>query len=154
MGVDLTWLGLHHRDLTARQMHDLLRLRHEVFVVEQDCPDYQDIDGLDVVGDTHHVLGLAAGEVVAVARVLSPGLSGPRPRIGRVTVAPAARGGGTGHVLMRETVALCEQAWPGQELLLSAQAHLQDYYARHGFAPVGEVYVEDEIPHVDMVRPA
>lgn len=153
-GVDLIWLGLHHRDVTGRQMHDLLLLRYAVFVVEQDCPVYQDIDGLDVVGDTHHVLGLDGDRVVAVARVLSPGLAGPRPRIGRVVVAPEGRGSGLGHGLVRETVALCERTWPGRELLLSAQAHLEGYYARHGFAPVGEVYLEDDIPHRDMVRPA
>lgn len=135
-------------------MHDLLLLRHEVFVIEQDCPAYQDIDGLDVAGDTHHVIALAGSQVVATARVLSPGLSGPRPRIGRVTVAPVGRGDGVGHELMRRTLGLCERVWPDQELKLSAQAHLEGYYARHGFAAVGEVYLEDDIPHLDMVRPA
>ncbi|KRF16653.1 hypothetical protein ASG90_10320 [Nocardioides sp. Soil797] len=154
VGVDLTWLGLHHRDVSGRQMHDLLQLRHDVFVIEQDCPEYRDIDGLDIADDTHHVLGALDDEVLAVARVLSPGLSGPRPRIGRVAVASAGRGGGVGHQLMGQTLTLCQRVWPGQELLLSAQAHLEGYYAGHGFAPVGEVYLEDDIPHVDMVRPA
>lgn len=133
-------------------MHDLLHLRHLVFVVEQDCPAYQDIDGLDVRADTHHVLGLVDDRVVATARVLPPGLAGPRVRIGRVAVDPAVRGGGTGHALIREALAVCARNWPDSAILLSAQAHLEGYYRAHGFAPVGERYLEDDIEHVDMVR--
>ena len=133
-------------------MHDLLRLRHLVFVVEQECPDYVDIDGLDVVGETHHVLGLDGEEVLATARVLEPGRLGPQARIGRVVVDPRARGVGVAHVLMREAVALCARRWPGEDLMLSAQAHLTPFYVSHGFTPVGEVYLEDDIPHVDMLR--
>ncbi|HEY9563574.1 MAG TPA: GNAT family N-acetyltransferase [Nocardioides sp.] len=150
--VHLTWLDLHHRDITGRQMHDLLRLRHQVFVVEQECPDYADIDGLDVAGDTHHVLGLDGDRLVAVARVLSPGVHGDRVRIGRVVVAPEGRGTGVGHELMAETMALCERVWLGQPILLSAQAHLAGYYGRYGFIEAGEVYLEDDIEHIDMVR--
>ncbi|MDT0200659.1 GNAT family N-acetyltransferase [Nocardioides sp. AE5] len=155
--MTLTWTSLHHSDVDGRAMHDLLRLRHQVFVVEQECPDYVDIDGLDVTGETHHVLGLAPepdGRVVATARVLAPGTAGPRARIGRVVIDPDHRGGGSGHALMREALAVCTREWPDAEVLLSAQAHLADYYGRHGFAPVGETYLEDDIPHVDMVRPA
>ncbi|KQY50165.1 GNAT family N-acetyltransferase [Nocardioides sp. Root140] len=152
--MELTWLGSHHDDLTARQMHDLLRLRHRVFVIEQDCPDYEDIDGLDVVEGTHHVLGSDGDRLLAYARVVAPGAQSPQARIGRVVVSGEARGTGVGHALMRETLALCERVWPGQELMLAAQAHLADYYGRYGFAPVGEVYVEDGIDHLNMVRPS
>ena len=151
---NVTFTGLHHRDLTARQMHDLLLLRFRVFVVEQDCPAYQDIDGLDIADETHHVLGLVGERVVATARVLPPGLAGPRVRIGRVVVDPSARGGGAGHALMREALAVCARNWPDAEILLAAQAHLEDYYRTHGFVPVGEIYVEDDIRHIDMVRQA
>lgn len=150
--MHLTWLGVPTHELSATQMHDLLQLRHDVFVIEQDCPDYRDIDGLDVVEGTHHVIGVVEGRVLATARVLAPGVDGPRTRIGRVAVHPSARGGGSGHDLMEQALSICDQEWPASEVLLSAQAHLEDYYRRHGFRPVGEVYLEDDIPHVDMVR--
>lgn len=152
--MHLSWLGLRHDELTSRQMHDLLQLRHDVFVIEQDCPAYRDIDGLDIAGDTHHVIGLDGERVVATARILPPGLDGPRARIGRVAVHPAARGGGSGHAMMREVLEVCRRNWPDAGMLLSAQAHLEGYYRGHGFTPVGEVYLEDDIPHLDMVRPA
>ncbi|MDN5896012.1 MAG: GNAT family N-acetyltransferase, partial [Nocardioides sp.] len=125
--VDLTWLGLHHLDLTSRQMHDLLMLRHDVFVIEQDCPYYRDIDGLDAADGTHHVLALHADQLVACARVLAPGGDRPEVRIGRVVVAPTARGSGAGHDLMRQSLTLCEQVWPAADIFLSAQAHLEQY---------------------------
>lgn len=152
--MHLSWLCVPHHQLTAEQMHDLLLLRHDVFVIEQDCPHYRDIDGLDVADGTHHVIGLDGGRVLATARVLPPGPAGDRARIGRVAVHPGARGGGAGHALMREALAVCDRLWPADGVLLSAQAHLQDFYQGHGFDPVGEPYLEDDITHVDMVRAA
>lgn len=151
--MELTWLGLRHDELSARQMHDLLQLRHDIFVIEQDCPDYRDIDGLDATGDTRHVIGLSGDDLIACARILAPDPDAdPRARIGRVVVAPAGRGSGVGHELMRQSVAVCDRVWPGVDILLSAQAHLEGYYARYGFEPTGHSYVEDDIPHIDMVR--
>lgn len=151
--MDLTWLGLHHRDVSGHQMHDLLRLRHQVFVVEQECPWYTDIDGLDTVGATHHVLGLGGDRVLATARIIEPGVLGDQARIGRVVVDPQARGAGAAHVLMGEALLICSREWPEHDLMLSAQAHLQEFYQAHGFSAVGEIYVEDDIDHVDMLRP-
>jgi ElaA protein len=72
--------------------------------------------------------------------------------IGRVAVAPEARGTGLGHALMERALRACTERWPGLPIYLSAQAHLQGYYGRYGFAPVGEVYLEDAIPHIGMRR--
>lgn len=149
--MELTWLGVHHRDLSAKEMHDLLMLRHDVFVIEQDCPGYRDIDGLDVVGDTHHVLGREGERLLATARVLPPSGDQPRARIGRVVVAPAARGSGVGHELMRVSLEVCTRVWPQADVILGAQAHLEGYYGHYGFVAAGDPYVEDEIPHIDMV---
>lgn len=148
----LDWMAVRHDELTARQMHDLLQLRHDVFVIEQDCPHYRDIDGRDATGDTHHVLGLDGDRLVATARILAPDSEEARARIGRVVVTTAGRGAGVGHELMRQSVAVCERAWPGAGVLISAQAHLERYYRRYGFEPTGRTYVEDDIPHIDMAR--
>lgn len=148
--VELTWLAVHHRELTAKQMHDLLMLRHDVFVIEQDCPGYRDIDGCDASGDTHHVVGLDDDRLLAAARLLAPG-SDHEARIGRVVVDQAARGTGVGHELMRQSLAACTRLWPSADVVLGAQAHLAGYYGRHGFVSTGDAYVEDEIPHVTMV---
>lgn len=146
------WNCLHHRDLDKHALYEVLRLRCEVFVVEQQCP-YQDVDGQDLIGDTHHLLGQEDGALLAYLRLLPPAELGAAASIGRVITAPAGRGRGLGHALLEQGLIACERLWPGQPLYLSAQAHLQGYYGRYGFQAKGEVYLEDGIPHVDMHRP-
>jgi ElaA protein len=131
-------------DLTLRELHDLLALRADVFVVEQDCP-YLDVDGEDP-GATH-VLGFEGGSLVAYARIHE---TTEGARIGRVVTARSVRGRGVGHEIMRAAlVALGERA-----SYLHAQDHLRAFYQVHGFTAVGEVFPEDGIPHVRMERPA
>src|SRR3546814_13990448 len=113
-------------------MPGLVRRRRQVVFGEQECPDDSDIDGLDGGGDTHRVRGLDGDRLVAVARVLSPGVHGDRVRIGRVVVAPEGRGTGVGHELMAEMLDLCERVWLGQPILLSAQSHMDGYYGSYG----------------------
>jgi len=143
-----TWARLD--DLPARALHDALALRCRVFVVEQRCP-YQDVDEADT--RAWHLLGRAApgAPLRATLRVVDPGVYGAEPAIGRVVIAPEARGAGAGQVLMREGMARCRAAWPGQAIRLSAQAHLQGFYGALGFQTVSPQYVEDGIPHVDML---
>ncbi|QDH71202.1 GNAT family N-acetyltransferase [Marilutibacter alkalisoli] len=154
----LRWHLARFTDLSADHLYDLLRLRSEVFVVEQDCA-YLDIDGKDRHPEAWHLLGLAPdGSLVAYLRIMPPGLghgSGDfaEPSIGRVVTAPGWRGKGLGDPLLREGIALAEREWPGTPIRLGAQSHLQHYYARHGFVPASEPYVEDGIPHVEMLRP-
>jgi ElaA protein len=132
-------------DLDARTFHDLLRLRIDVFVVEQACP-YPELDGRDVEPATRHLWLDDDGAPVAYLRILAD--PGGVARIGRVVVAPRARGGGHAGRLM---AAALEVVGDGP-CVLEAQSHLVDFYARHGFAVSGPDYVEDGIPHTPMRR--
>jgi len=133
--------------LTPAQLHDALALRAAVFVVEQACL-YQDVDGLDPAAE--HLLA-ESGALVAYARILPPGTRFDVTSIGRVVVARQARGTGLGRRLVEEAIAAIERG--GRvPIALSAQAHLERFYASFGFVP-GERYDEDGIPHVAMRRP-
>ena len=146
----LAWRWLRFDELSVHDLHALLRLRQEVFVIEQNCL-YADIDGLDP--QCLHGLGCAAdGTLAAYARVVPPGLKFDEPAIGRVIVAPAWRGRSVGGVLMREAIAATQAAYPRAAIRISAQAHLQRFYAGLGFETVSAEYDEDGIPHVDMLR--
>ncbi|KRP63299.1 GNAT family N-acetyltransferase [Pseudomonas trivialis] len=149
MTVD--WLCKHHTDLSKDQLYAILRLRCDVFVVEQQCV-YQDIDGQDLDGDTHHLMAWKDDELVAYLRLLDPQLQGGDAVIGRVIVAPSARGTGLGHQMMEEALRQIGHIWPDTPIYLSAQAHLQGYYGRYGFVAEGEQYLEDGIPHRGMRR--
>ena len=149
MTVD--WVCKHHNDLGKEQLYAILRLRNEVFVVEQKCI-YQDIDGQDLLGDTHHLMAWKDDELVAYLRLLDPDTQGGDVVVGRVIVAPAARGTGLGHRLMLEALKQSDDIWPDTPIFLCAQAHLQGYYARYGFLVAGEEYLEDDIPHIGMRR--
>ncbi|MGS2614483.1 GNAT family N-acetyltransferase [Micromonospora sp. LZ34] len=132
-------------DLDARTFHDLLRLRIDVFVVEQRCP-YPELDGRDVEPGTRHLWLDHDGAPLAYLRILAD--PGGVARIGRVVVAPAARGGGHAGRLM--AAALAEVG--DRPCVLEAQTYLVDFYARHGFTVSGPEYVEDGIPHTPMRR--
>ncbi len=144
----MRWTCVPFAALSAQQLHDLLALRSEVFVVEQNCV-FLDIDGLDP--KTWHLLGSGDdGTLQAYARLIPPGLKAPDALIGRVVTSPAARGGGSGRALMTEALSRCAQLWPGQAITLHAQAHLEPFYGGFGFTPVGKPYMEDGIPHQEM----
>ncbi|HBV4907139.1 TPA: GNAT family N-acetyltransferase [Klebsiella pneumoniae] len=147
----MTWQDFHHSELTVPQLYALLKLRSEVFVVEQQCV-YQDVDGDDLVGENRHLLGWRDGELVAYARILKSEEEFAPVVIGRVIVSPAARGAKLGYQLMEQALASCQQHWPQKAIYLGAQAHLQSFYAHFGFTPVTEVYDEDGIPHIGMAR--
>ncbi|MDH4446131.1 MAG: GNAT family N-acetyltransferase, partial [Acidovorax sp.] len=104
---------------------------------------------------SYHLLGYdAAGALQACLRVADPGVNYPEPSIGRVVTAKEARGNGTGRALMQEGIARCHQVWPGQDIRISAQAHLQPFYGSLGFVAVSGEYLEDDIPHVEMLKSA
>ena len=146
-----TWTDLAAADLDAATLHEVLRLRSEVFVVEQECA-YQDVDGLDLAAGTRHLIGRVDEPIAAYARILAPG-EHATPRIGRVIVAEPARGRQLGRRLMDRALTVCEQQWPGEPIELGAQAHLIAFYASLGFEQVGAPYDEDGILHVWMHRP-
>lgn len=149
----VTWHCLHHRELDTATLYELLALRTQVFVVEQNCP-YLETDGQDLVGDSCHLLARDESGLVGYLRLLDPQPMNGEVVIGRVLTAERARGSGLGHRLMERGLVECGQRWPGVPVYLSAQAHLQGYYGRYGFVAVTEVYLEDGIPHIGMRRAA
>ena len=151
---DVRWQARTFHELDTRTLYALLKLRSEVFVVEQNCV-YLDPDGKDRHPDTVHLLGMAPdGSLAAYLRILPGGLSYPQVSFGRVLTAPAYRGRGLGDPLVRQALARIQARWPGCDVQIGAQAHLERYYARHGFVPSSEPYLDDGIPHIDMLRAA
>lgn len=147
--ADLVPLVLETRDadhITAAELYPLLRLRTDVFVVEQNCP-YPELDGRDLDEGTLHVWAHDDGGVLGTIRVLD--VHSPTPAIGRVATAPAARGRGVASRLLRHGIGLCR---PDAVIRLSAQARLENWYERFGFRRNGAPYDEDGIPHVPMTR--
>ncbi len=138
-------------ELAPRELYDMLKLRVDVFVVEQKCP-YPELDGKDA--DALHIRLLSGKELVASARIRKPAKNDPASRIGRVVVAPDHRGKRLGERLMVEAIAQCERLYAEMPIKLSAQSHLKNFYESFGFVPVSKEYLEDDIPHIDMQRPA
>ena len=136
-------------DLTTFELHDILQLRSEVFVVEQDCV-YQDIDGKDF--KALHVIGKKNNEVVAYTRCFKPGDYFKEAAIGRVVVAKEARKNDYGHLIMEASITAIKSMLGSQKIKLSAQTYLIDFYNSHGFKQTGKEYLEDGIPHVAMVN--
>lgn len=151
----IEWQWRSFADLTAAQLHDMLALRQQVFVLEQTCL-YPDIDGLDP--GAHHLLGwrIADGkrELAATLRCLAPGAKYEEMSIGRVTTSAGARGTGLGRELVAQGLAHADRLHPGHAIRIGAQAHLERFYAGFGFVTVSAPYDEDGILHIDMLRPA
>lgn len=145
--MNWTWLRFH--ELGVDRLYDALALRCRVFVLEQG--PYLDPDGID--RDAWHLLGHDdAGVLQAYLRVVDPGRKYAEPSMGRVITAPERRGTGLGHALVAEGLRRAGAAWPGQGNRISAQAHLEAFYGRHGFVAVGAGYLEDGIPHREMLK--
>jgi len=151
-----TWQTKHFTELTLEQLYDLLKLRVDVFVVEQTCY-YPDLDSnkeqLDRHKDTLHLMCYQNDTLVAYLRILAKGQSyDDYISIGRVAIAEQARGTGLGHELMIQALNLCQQYFPNENIKISAQEHLIKYYQQHGFEQASEMYLEDDIPHVAMIK--
>ncbi len=140
----------HFDVLTAREWHRLLVLRASVFVVEQDCP-YSDPDHKDP--RCWHLTGTLDGEVIATLRAVPPGVSYEESSIGRVVVAPQARGLQLGRELMARGIAFNRHMW-GTAIRISGQSYLEGFYQSLGFVTVSDPYMEDDIPHVEMLLAA
>ena len=147
--MTLSWTWQRFPDLGVDNLYDLLALRCRVFILEQG--PYLDLDGVD--RQSWHLLGRdAAGEARACLRLVDPGIKYAEPSMGRVVLDKVLRGSGLADVLVAQGLAHADAAWPGRGNRISAQAHLQRFYGRHGFVPVGETYLEDGIPHIEMWR--
>ena len=138
-------------DLKAIDLYQIIKLRIEVFIIEQNCI-YQDLDDKDQL--SFHLLGKHNDELISYARLLPEGVSYKKyVSIGRVIVKEKGRKKGTGYELISKAIEKCELLWPGLPIKISAQAHLQKFYNQSGFISEGEIYLEDDIPHIAMVRP-
>ncbi|MFD0964678.1 GNAT family N-acetyltransferase [Pseudofulvibacter geojedonensis] len=145
----LTWKRLSFTDFSIEELYDVLQLRSEVFVVEQDCA-YQDIDGKDQ--KALHILGYKEKELVAYTRCFKPNDYFKEASFGRVIIKESARSYGFGHDLIKETLAAIKDGYDETTIRISAQTYLLKFYESHGFTQEGEGYLEDGIPHVNMVK--
>tara|TARA_B100001146_G_C16201191_1_gene444861 strand:+ start:4359 stop:4799 length:441 start_codon:yes stop_codon:yes gene_type:complete len=134
--------------LTLDELYQLLRLRSEIFVVEQDCV-YQDIDNKDQ--KALHVLGKKQGKLVAYTRCFPPGIYFEEAAIGRVVVTASERKHKLGRQIMRSSIEILQKQYPKQPIKLSAQTYLLDFYKSLQFEPIGNEYLEDGIPHIAMI---
>ena len=145
---DWTWRVFDK--LSNTELYQILRLRQQVFVVEQSCC-YEDIDNWDQTA-IHLMAHSADDQLLAYCRVFAPGVRFEQTSIGRVLTATDARHLKLGHELLRRSVSYCEEYFPDTTIRIDAQAHLQKFYGRYGFKVVGEEQMVDDIPHVTMLR--
>ena len=148
---ELTACWVAFEDLSTLRLHAVLRRRQDVFVVEQNCP-FPEIDGRDPLACHLLVEESVSGDLAAYLRLLPPS-EGTNPRLGRIVTSSRWRGHRLGDYLMKAGLSACANAYPDQPIELSAQAHLEAFYASHGFRVVSETYLEDGIPHLDMRHP-
>ncbi|KYP15316.1 GNAT family N-acetyltransferase [Flavihumibacter sp. CACIAM 22H1] len=135
--------------LTAAELYQLLRLRSEVFVVEQQCI-FLDMDNKDQ--ESIHLLGWQGNLLAASTRLVPPGISYPEMSIGRVVSAPQVRGTGIGRQLMEQSIQACYRLWGKAPIRIGAQRYLENFYRSLGFEVQGDTYMEDGIPHVEMLK--
>ncbi len=149
--MQINWKCVPFQELSLTELYDLMQLRQEVFIVEQDCP-YLDADGTDQV--SWHLMGFDEdSDMVAYTRLIPKDISYKNAlSIGRVVNAKKVRGKGVGRLLMKESIAQLEQLFGQETIILSAQCYLLKFYQSLGFKPVGEEYLEDGIPHIKMKK--
>ncbi len=146
--MELTTNIKSFEQLTLDEFHDMIALRIAIFVIEQNCP-YQDLDGKDKV--SFHALLHVNQQLVATARILPPGISYNDVSIGRVVVDTSFRGKSIGHELMNVCMDFVEKQFGKVPVRISAQSHLVKFYNEHGFVSTGKEYLEDNIPHTEML---
>ncbi|WP_306351178.1 GNAT family N-acetyltransferase [Flavobacterium sp. '19STA2R22 D10 B1'] len=147
--MTVTWKITPFKDLTIDELYQVLQLRSEVFVVEQNCV-YQDIDGKDT--KALHLIGLFNGEVVAYTRLFDAGIYFDNASLGRVVISPKLREQKLGHEMIHKAIIGIEENFHTSAITISAQLYLERFYQKHGFESVGESYLEDDIPHIEMIK--
>ena len=143
-------------DLTVYELYDIMALRQEIFVIEQNCP-YLDADGKDLKG--WHLMGrqifkenTEGGVLVVYTRLLPKGVSyDDYASIGRVVSSASVRGSGAGKILMQHSIEMMEKLFPNDPVKIGAQTYLLKFYESLGFESTGEEYLEDDIPHTTMI---
>lgn len=147
--MEIQWKIKSFENLSVHELYDILRLRSEIFVVEQNCV-YLDLDGKDKKG--LHLLGKYEGKIVAYSRLFEPGISFEYASIGRVVVDARYRDRKWGHELMREAIAGIQSHFGEIKITIGAQLYLKKFYESHGFVQTSDMYLEDDIPHIEMKR--
>ncbi len=148
--LNMKWILRSFQELTPKELYDILSLRNNVFVVEQNCV-YQDTDHKDE-RSFHLWCQSTDSAVVAYCRLLPPGVSYREASVGRVVVHPDFRGNGLGRQLMQEAILQCSSLFHTHSIVISAQFHLARFYQSLGFREQGAVYLEDGIEHIEMHR--
>jgi len=144
------WIVKTFEELTNIELYALLRLRTEVFVVEQNCV-FQDMDNSDQ--QAVHLMGFdEENELVAYTRLFGPGIKYTYSSIGRVVTSKKARGSGAGRLLMEQSIEQVEKLFGKGAIKIGAQQYLQKFYTSLGFEQSSEMYLEDDIPHIEMIR--
>lgn len=147
MENNITWKIKPFADLSLSELYSILELRSLVFVVEQNCV-YQDLDNKDQ--KAIHLFGEIDGKLMAYARLFDAGIYFENTSIGRVIVHPEARAQKLGHQLIQKSIEQIKNLFDKEQITISAQLYLQKFYESHGFVATSEVYLEDDIPHVEM----
>ncbi|MFT4970189.1 MAG: ElaA protein [Chitinophagales bacterium] len=147
--MEYTFLVKDFEALTTRELYDIMHLRQEVFIIEQDCA-YQDADFKDLKGK--HIFSYNGDKLTSYARLLYPGISYTEASIGRVVTSPAVRRKGLGRPLMAKCIEVLEKDLKTAVCRISAQSYLIPYYSEFGFEICSEEYLEDGLPHFEMLR--
>ena len=147
--MNIRWEIKSFQELSVVELYELMKLRLEIFVVEQNCP-YQDADGKDL--KSLHLMGYSNdGVLIAYCRILPAGVSYAEVSIGRVISSSLVRGSGAGKQLMKEALKCIQQKFGNSSVRISAQSYLLKFYESFGFRSIGKEYLEDDIPHMEML---
>ena len=146
---NIKWLCKSFNELKPNELYELLRLRSEVFVVEQNCV-FLDIDNKDQIA--YHLLGYNGDALVAYTRLLDKNTAYKLMSIGRVVTSPKYRGTGAGKALMEESIKRCYELFGKDEIKIGAQLYLRKFYESLGFKQSSEMYLEDDIEHIEMIK--
>jgi len=146
--MEITWVLKSFDALTVDELYAVLQLRNAVFVVEQNCP-YQDADNKDQL--SFHLMGWIKNDLAAYTRIIPQGISYTQASIGRVVTSPAYRGHGLGRALMKESIEKTFSQFNCLEIKIGAQVYLEKFYTSLGFIQTSEQYLEDDIPHIEML---
>ena len=149
--MNITWYHKHFKELNTTELYQILQLRNEVFIVEQHCP-FQDLDDKDL--KCYHLIGFdtESQKVMAYTRIVPAGISFEEASIGRVITSPLARKGGIGKQLMNKSIELLKELYGSVSIKIGAQLYLKNFYESFGFQQVEEVYLEDGIEHILMIK--
>ena len=147
--MNINWEFNDFSELTLETLYDIMRLRQEVFILEQNCP-YLDADGKDI--HSYHLLGYVDSELVAYLRLVKPGISYDELSFGRILTSKKIRGNGVGKILMEEGIKQSKIIYGNIPNRISAQKYLKKFYNEFGFKETNKEYLEDGIPHIEMIK--